>query len=82
VWDTIHNQRRNKGRFSEEEDEIIIQSVVENVNTAGSISIGLWLSIAKKLDRNRYSVYKRWKFVLSKDVTVISRWNDAKKKSE
>ena len=85
-WHSICNQRSEKGSFTKEEDEIIIQSVVEDLKSTstGKLGIGLWESISKKLiNRSPKYINDRWYQVLSRNERVILQLKEINnKKSE
>jgi len=73
-------------RFTEEKDEIIIQSVVEDVMSTSTCKLGygFWESVSKKLiNRSPDYINSRWYTVLSRDERVISQLKEINnKKSE
>jgi hypothetical protein len=74
-----------KGRFTEKEDKVIIQKVIEALerNSADKLNHGFWLSLSKDLDRSRNQILIRWHRVLSKEKTIILLLREInKKKSE
>ena len=74
-----------KGRFTEKEDNVIIQKVIEALerNSADKLNHGFWLSLSKDLDRSMKQILIRWHKVLSKEKTMILLLREInKKKSE
>jgi len=73
-WKSICNQRSDKEPFTKEKDEIIIQSVVDDMNSTstGKRGIGLWESISKKIpNRSPDYINNRRYRVLSRNKRVI-----------
>ena len=84
-WETINNQRCLRGRFTEKEDKVIIQKVIEALerNSTDKLDYGFWLSLGIDLDRSLYQIQARWHTVLSKEKTIILVLREInKKKSE
>ena len=74
-----------KGRFTEKEDKVIIQKVIEALerNSTDKLDYGFWLSLGIDLDRSLYQIQSRWHKVLSKEKTMILLLREInKKKSE
>ena len=74
-----------KGRFTEKEDNVIIQKVIEALerNSTDKLDHGFWLSLSKDLDRSMKQIHARWHTVLSKEKTMILLLREInKKKSE
>ena len=84
-WETINNQRWIKGRFTEKEDKVIIQKVIEALerNSTDKLHYGFWLYLSIDLDRSMRQIQSRWYKVLSKEKTIILLLREInKKKSE
>ena len=81
-WDIIINQRWMKGRFTEKEDKVIIQKVIEALerNSTDKLDYGFWLSLSIDLDRSMRQIQSRWHKVLSKENTMILLLREIKKK--
>ena len=74
-----------KGRFTEKEDNVIIQKVIEALerNSTDKLGHGFWLSLSKDLDRSMKQIQVRWYKVLSKEKTMILLLSEInQKKSE
>ncbi len=67
-WKALQIAKMRKGRFSAEEDEIIVTRVAEWVGRGQ----GLWASLEKELNRNAASILTRWNLTLSKRVQEVS----------
>jgi len=74
-----------KGRFTEKEDKVIIQKVIEALerNSTDKLDYGFWLSLSIDLDRSVNQIKPRWYKVLSREKTMILLLREInKKKSE
>ena len=71
-----------KGRFTEKEDNVIIQKVIEALerNSTDKLDHGFWLSLSKDLDRSLRQIQARWHKVLSKKKKMILLLREIKKK--
>jgi hypothetical protein len=81
-WETINNQRCLRGRFTEKEDNVIIQKVIEakERNSTDKLNHGFWLSLGIDLDRSMNQIQVRWHTVLSKEKSMILLLREIKKK--
>ncbi len=72
-WETINNQHWMKGRFTEKEDKVIIQKVIEALerNSADKLDYGFWLSLGIDLDRSINQIQIIWHKVLSKEKRMM-----------
>ena len=72
-WETINNQRWMKGRFTEKEDKVIIQKVIEALerNSTDKLDYGFWLSLGIDLDRSINQIQIIWHKVLSKEKRMM-----------
>ena len=71
-----------KGRFTEKEDNAIIQKVIEALerNSTDKLGHGFWLSLSKDLDRSLRQIHARWLKVLSKEKKMILLLREINKK--
>jgi hypothetical protein len=71
-----------KGRFTEKEDKVIIQKVIEALerNSTDKLHYGFWLYLSIDLDRSMRQIQSRWHKVLSKEKTMILLLREIKKK--
>ena len=62
-----------KGCFTEKEDKVIIQKVIEALerNSTNKLDYGFWLSLSIDLDRSVKQIKPRWHKVLSREKTMI-----------
>ena len=71
-----------KGRFTEKEDNVIIQKVIEALerNSTDKLDHGFWPSLSIDLDRGLKQIQARWHKVLSKKKKMILLLREIKKK--